>query len=405
MDHHDIDALDDLWSQFKIVCDPEDDCTSTSNKRVNVVAEQIECTFCKSNKVVLDDGNYVCIECFSIMDRLIDQTAEWRYYGCEDHKSVDPTRCGLPVNDLFPNASLGCVIGFSPNDSYEMRIIRKYQMWNCMTYKERSLYNIFDTLTINAANNGIPKIIIEEAKVYYKALSEYKLYRGKNRSGLIASSIYMSCKSNKVPRSAKEIANIFNLKLTTMTKGCKKFQEIMKINMASTTAYDFINRYCSRLKLDVHMREVCKDVVRRGDEMSLIFENTPPSIAAGSIYLCNILFNWGLTKKNLSEACEISQVTINKCYKKLLPHKAILLDMEFPDPDPTPTTKNSIKVVKKKKTESINDGIKDNIVKRQTKPRVKKDKTEYHENVRPRVKKDKTENVENVCILQDPTAV
>lgn len=284
------------------------------------------CSFCHADgSVMLDDGNYVCVCCFSVIDRFIDQTAEWRYYGAEDNKSVDPTRCGMPVNELLPESSMGAVIGYCPNESFEMRIIRKYQMWNCMTYKERSLYNIFDTLTVNAVNNGIPKSIIEEAKAFYKKLSEHKIFRGKNRSGLIASSIYMSCKSNKVPRSAKEIAKIFNLKLTTMTRGCKQFQEIMKMNTVSTSAHDFINRFCSRLNLDHARRDICRAVVRRGDELSIIYENTPPSIAAGSIYLCNMEFGWGLTKQDLADACEISQVTINKCYKKLLGHKSALL--------------------------------------------------------------------------------
>jgi transcription initiation factor TFIIB len=201
-------------------------------------------------------------------------------------------------------------------------------MWNSMSYKERSLYNIFDTLTVSAVNNGISKSIIEEAKMLYKKLSELKISRGENRSGLIASSIYMSCKNNKVPRSAKEIAKIFNLKVTTMTRGCKKFQEIMKVNVDSTNAVDFIYRFCSKLNIDKAFRDVCKDVVVQADELGIVSENTPPSVAAGSIYLCNVLFSWNFTKKNMSEACEISQVTISKCYKKMFMYKKFLFSKE-----------------------------------------------------------------------------
>lgn len=139
----------------------------------------------------------------------------------------------------------------------------------------------------------------------------------------------MSCKSNKVPRSAKEIAKIFNLKVTTMTKGCKKFQEIMKMNMDSTTAVDFVFRFCSKLNLDKTMREICKQVVLSAEDQGFVSENTPPSIAAGSIYLCNIHYAWGFSKKELSDACEISQVTISKCFKKLCSYKSYL----FPEDD------------------------------------------------------------------------
>lgn len=286
------------------------------------------CDHCASNDVVLDDGDYVCRECGTVCSRHIDHTAEWRFYGNEDNRAANPTRCGLPSNELLPDSSFGTMIGYTYKEAPDMRIIRKYHLWNCMTYKERSLYGIFDTLTVNAVNNGISKSIIEEAKMMYKKISELKISRGDNRSGLIASSIYMSCKSNKVPRSTKEIAKIFNLKTTTMTKGCKRFQELMKTSMESTNAEDFISRFCSRLSLDRHMVALCKTVIHNADEMSIVCENTPPSIAAGAIYLCSSLCGWNVNKKDLAEACEISQVTISKCYKKMHAYRMSLLPQD-----------------------------------------------------------------------------
>ena len=39
--------------------------------------------------------------------------------------------------------------------------------------------------------------------------------------------MYGACKEKNVPRSSKEIARIFNLPITTMSKGYKQYQEIM----------------------------------------------------------------------------------------------------------------------------------------------------------------------------------
>ena len=272
---------------------------------------------CKDSREELVDGNYVCTVCNSIIGRYIDNGAEWRFYGAEDSKGNDPTRCGLPTNELLPDSSLGSMIGYTSNESYDIRIMRKYHSWNSMSYRERTLFNIFEMLSIHALNNGISKSIIDEAKVLYKQVSEAKISRGDNRSGLIASSIYVSCKNNKVPRSTKEIAKIFNLKTATLTRGCKKFQEIMKINMESTTADDFINRFCSKLGLDNGRKDLCRKVVQIAEDNSLVSENTPPSVVAGSIYLCNIVYAWNISKKDLATACDISQVTVSKCYKKL----------------------------------------------------------------------------------------
>jgi transcription initiation factor TFIIB len=314
-----MEGQEPLWDLLK---DLKGECFIEKNCDVSCLSCGVD------GEVLLEDGNYVCRRCNTLVERFMDMQAEWRYYGCEDSKTNDPTRCGMPVNDLLPNSSLGSIISNQTNESYDMKLIRKYHMWNSMTYKERSLYNIFDSITVNAANNGIPTSIIEEAKALYKKLSESKISRGENRNGLIASSIYMSCKSNKVPRSTKEIAKIFNLKLTTMTKGCKKFQDIMNMNLDSSCPSDFIQRFGSKLSIGKEIIELCKHVVAKADDLNIVSENTPPSIAAASIYLCNVICNLGIQKKDLATICEISQVTLTKCYKKLYNYRGHLFTKE-----------------------------------------------------------------------------
>lgn len=315
-----VDFMNQCWNmldEFKL---DSDDASSISMCSTDTDALEI-CDNCGSSDVQLVEGNMLCQGCNCVLAQFIDMTAEWRYYGSEDSKSGDPSRCGAPMSALLPNSSLGSIISYSRNETRQMRMIRKYSMWNNISYKERNLYTIFDMLTVNAVNNGIPKTIIEQAKVYYKQLSELKIFRGENRSGLIASSIYMSCKHHGVPRSTKEIAKIFNLKVTTMTKGCKNFMDMIHMQMDATTAADFIHRFCSYMKLDATVRDIAKHVVETADELNIICESTPPSIAAASIYLVGILCNLNFTKKDVSDSCDISQVTIGKCYKKLYAYR------------------------------------------------------------------------------------
>lgn len=308
----DINNDDLIWGLFKETAED----TSSGDLR---------CEYCDSESLILQDGDYFCQKCGSLASRVIDTGAEWRNYQGDDCKGTNMMRCGMPVSELMPDAALGSIIGYSGKDSNAVRIMRKYHLWNSMSYRERSLYSIFDNMTLNASNNGIPKSIIEEAKGLYKRISDMKITRGANRNGLIAASIYMSCKNNKVPRSTKEIASFFNVKLPIMTKSCKKFQEMMKTNLVATSAEDFISRYCSKLNIDRNKKDICKKVAKIAEAEDLVNENTPPSIAGAVIYLCSSEFGWDVNKKDLSLACEISQVTITKCYKKLLNHVDILI--------------------------------------------------------------------------------
>ena len=49
----------------------------------------------------------------------------------------------------------------------------------------------------------------------------------------------------------------------------------------------------------------------------MIPENTPQSIAAGIIYFVSQVCNLNITKRDVNIVSDTSQVTINKCYKKL----------------------------------------------------------------------------------------
>ena len=52
-------------------------------------------------------------------------------------------------------------------------------------------------------------------------------------------------------------------------------------------------------------------------QFSYVNDNTAPSIAAGAIYLACELTDEKITKKQVSDACKTSEVTISKCFKKL----------------------------------------------------------------------------------------
>ena len=72
----------------------------------------------------------------------------------------------------------------------------------------------------------------------------------------------------------------------------------------------------------------CKAITQRIDELEIISENALTSAAAGVIYFYAQLNNLEITKKQIAEVCEVSEVTITKCYKRLLKSKDVILSVE-----------------------------------------------------------------------------
>jgi transcription initiation factor TFIIB len=262
-----------------------------------------------------------------VNSRIIDNGAEWRFYGVDDSRGEDPTRCGMPTDELLPGSSLGSMVGGHRYDNRDMRRIRQFQMWNSMPYWERELYRVFEKLSSATTNNGIPSKVLGDSKVLYSRASEMKISRGDNKEGLIASCIFYACAMNGVPRSTTEIAAMFNIHPTVLTKGNSRFQTLMKLNIQSPNAVDFISRFASQLRMNWSDIEECQDLTLAIEETEIVSENAPTSVAAGTLYFYCITKPLEIPKKQIASVCNVSEVTITKCYKNLLKYKEIIFEV------------------------------------------------------------------------------
>ena len=288
------------------------------------------CELCSSKLMLSEEKFLICSndKCGIIYKDCLDSSAEWRFYGASDNKMSDPTRCGMPINPLLRESSYACRILLNYRSSYQMKRIKRYTDWQSMPYKEKARYEEFQRIINFSRNAGIPKIIIDEALKQHKKLSELKTFRGCNRDGIIAASIYLASRIFNYPRTAKEIAEIFHLDNSSSTKGCKNAVHILNTVENESTGNDktyfhqtkplaFIERFCSRLNINSELTKLCQFVALKIERDRLIPENTPQSVAAGIIYFISRNCNLNISKKNVNIASKTSEVTINKCYKKL----------------------------------------------------------------------------------------
>jgi|TARA_B100000674_G_scaffold467820_1_gene453143 transcription initiation factor TFIIB len=325
-----------LWEQFDKEIGKKDNLCLIYDKQK--VEERGECDKCGAQLCIAKEKFLTCSNksCGMMYKDRLDESAEWRYYGADDTSMNDPTRCGMPINPLLQKSSYGCKVLCNNRSSYEMRKIRRYTEWQSMPYEEKTQYDEFEWIKAMARIAGIAKVIVDEALRQHKQISQEKTFRGFNRDGIIAASVYIACRIHNYPRTAKEIATIFHLDNTSATKGCKNAGQIInniegtnpekeRIHLHQTTPQAFIERYCSKLNINKEITKVCMFVAHKIEQKNKIRENTPNSVAAGIVYFIGQECNLNISKKNVSLCSEISEVTINKCYKKLIKLKTELI--------------------------------------------------------------------------------
>jgi transcription initiation factor TFIIIB Brf1 subunit/transcription initiation factor TFIIB len=104
-------------------------------------------------------------------------------------------------------------------------------MWNIMPYRERTLWNVFEGLTVRASNAGISGAIIEEAKQLYAQVSPLCICRGPQKDALLAACLFESLKRHDTPRRPVDIAEIFQIDAKLITRGVKQFSGLLETHL------------------------------------------------------------------------------------------------------------------------------------------------------------------------------
>lgn len=337
-----LDTLDDdrLWDILDKISDGNtiDDILNNVNQKI-ITKNNNTCNNCNSSNILFESlkSYYVCDDCGTIIQELLDKGPEWCNF--DDNYHQNNSRCGNATNQFLPESSMGTIIG---GKGYSR--LRILQSWNQMPYKERSLSEVLQHIDSKLKNYKISKSIIDNAKILYKNISEIKhnsginkgkniIIRGLNRRGLIAACAFYGAKLQGIPRSPKEIADIFDLKLPQVTKGCRKFLELMdyqvNYNLKTSEAKDFIERYAHKLNIKKNHIDFAIKIATNITKLDIASDHQPTSIAAGSILLMSELTNTSINKKIISDLFRISEVTITKTYKKIIIYKSIIINDEI----------------------------------------------------------------------------
>lgn len=285
-----------------------------------------KCIACLQESLFQDTqaGTFTCTNCGCLNENIVDSNPDWKF---SDNKNVNPSRCGGPVNPLLPKLSMATKITGSGGWS-----VKKVHTWN-LPYRERSLLKVFNIIQNTCQNHNISACISEYAKELYKSVSDVRISRGDIRNGLIASCVFYACKIHNVSRNPREIAQIFNVNARDITRGCKRFMDVKKKQQDmdcikkfhTSKTENFIPRFCSSLNI-MHLEKTLNVLCKKAEKLSVVSRNAPSSIVAGVIYLVSDHFELGITKKDISEKCNISQVTISKCFHKMNENKIFLLE-------------------------------------------------------------------------------
>lgn len=233
--------------------------------------------------MIVEEGQNVCTDCGSILDPVISEGAEWRYYGAED-RNDDPSRVGLAISKLLPDSSYGSMAMNKKTPSTQFRSIQRLSAWSLASHSERSWLSAMELLNQYAYRNGFTKAILQEACALLKAQDDALKLRGETRRALMGAVFFVACRRFDCSRTHEEISDMFKVSTRSLSKAIQRFGFVADENPLLKTQLSLAERMMNGLSVSEEQRAdilaSIRGVFKSPDEE---LEHTPKVMVAGLI--------------------------------------------------------------------------------------------------------------------------
>ena len=293
--------------------------------RVDEVSVCPEC----GSELETDSGRAVisCRHCgLVIEENLIDQGPEWRAFDNEQRDKR--TRTGAPTTNRMHDKGLSTVIDSKNKDIYGRDIpernramwyrLRKWQRKIRVSGAgERNLAFALSEIDRKSSLLNLSRIVREDASVVYRSAVDKNLIRGRSIEGVVAASLYTSCRRCHVPRTLDEIAKASNVSKKEVGRTYRFLARELKIKLPPTSPADYIPRFASEIGLSNEAQSKAISIVENATEKGLTSGKGPTGIAAAALYISSVLLGERKTQHEIADITGVTEVTIRNRYKEL----------------------------------------------------------------------------------------
>lgn len=317
-------AATDIWNEFNTMMTVTDD----------IKVESSSC--CSCDDITETDGFNVCTQCGAVIDNnIIDLGVDRQIYpnslpGLEHTTKFDP---------LKPASSVGSWVG-KPKRGQRAPSWLKRQHWGEIPGREQRQKKVFYEIDETCRKLGIPGMIADQAKMYYKLVSDYRIGRLK---AMRVSCLYYACKVSNVPRDGGELAMVMGYNPKELTKTNDLFLKILRslkgrpngymtitnCTFLSNTATDYVNQYTHKLGLPFRLNSEIHMVIRNVRLIGMVSNKSPIGMAAACTYFISQQYEQGIPKDAIARTFNVSLATFISIYKIMDKYDYMLFAQDF----------------------------------------------------------------------------
>jgi transcription initiation factor TFIIB len=234
-------------------------------------------------------------------------------------------------NNLLFNIESSTIIGKSNVDAVGKKIsndmqnkIDKLRIWEKRTRyinsKDRNLKDAFTKLNNVKYKLGLSNTILEKSFYLYRKASSLGLVKGRTTEGILSAAIYLACKELETPKTLKELSNITDVKIKSISKYSRLLT--FELDLKPIPVIDPIKcivKIANNLNLDEKIKHKAIKIMKAVMKEEIHVGKNPLSIAASTIYaVCKTREENDKTQLEIANSADISAVVVRDRYNDIV---------------------------------------------------------------------------------------
>ncbi|MFA9426776.1 transcription initiation factor IIB family protein [Natronorubrum sp. A-ect3] len=313
---------------------------STSERTDQSTETTTTCPECDGRLIVRNDQTH-CEDCGLVVDEdRIDHGPEWRAFNATEKN--EKSRVGAPTTNMLHDRGLSTTIDWKNKDGYGSTLSarKRQQFQRLRTWDERfrtrdaterNLKHALGEIDRMGSALGIPDATLETASVIYRRALEEDLLPGRSIEGMATAALNAAVRQTGVPRSIDELATVSRIDYLEAARAYRYLVRELELPMAPPDPLEYLPRYASALEITAETERRAHDLLEGGMEAGLHSGKHPVGLAAAAIYAGSRLTGETLTQDDVSDAIDVSKVTIRNRYQELLEHEITTSDSTAAD--------------------------------------------------------------------------
>jgi len=289
----------------------------------------LRCPECDGRLVASDDAaETVCSDCgLVVSEDEIDHGPEWRAFDARQRRAR--SRVGAPTTQLVHDKGLSTSIGWKNTDANGRQLppnkrkrLERLRRWNerfrAQDSRDRNLKQALGEIERMASGLGIHEPTRETASVIYRRALHDDLLPGRSIEGVTSAALYAATRLDGIARSVDEIASVSRVDELEIKRTYRYVTRELGLEIPPTNPIEYVGRFASAVDCSDETERHARELIDVATERGVHSGRHPVGIAASALYAAGRLCDEDLTQAEVSEAADVSKVTIRNRYREIL---------------------------------------------------------------------------------------